>query len=156
MGEHAITHCVPRLQKVTDGEQGGISQTYNWQGGGGFTFYELGEPIFDENGNINKKIDFKTLASHIWFTETRTPLLNFEKTALIGIHEDTAYYLLYNGILGDKTLKGGNVLTTTILNSLPAFDGKKVIYGEATKISTLKLKDADITFKQTPYDIKAR
>lgn len=30
MGEHAVTHCVPRLQKVVDGEQGGISQAVNW------------------------------------------------------------------------------------------------------------------------------
>src|SRR5574344_851825 len=32
MGEHAITHCVPRLKAVIDGEQGGISKTINWQG----------------------------------------------------------------------------------------------------------------------------
>ncbi|MGB0798090.1 MAG: site-specific DNA-methyltransferase, partial [Planktomarina sp.] len=37
MGDHAVTHCVPRLQKVTDGEQGGISKAQNWQGGGGRT-----------------------------------------------------------------------------------------------------------------------
>ena len=37
MGEHAVTHCVPRMQKVLDGEQGGISEAVNWNGGGGFT-----------------------------------------------------------------------------------------------------------------------
>ena len=75
MGEHAITHCVPRMKAVIDGEQGGISKIIepNWQGGGGYTFYNLGETIFDENGNINKQVDFKTLASHVWFTETKTP-----------------------------------------------------------------------------------
>jgi adenine-specific DNA-methyltransferase len=26
MGDHAVTHCVPRLQKVIEGEQGGISR----------------------------------------------------------------------------------------------------------------------------------
>jgi len=26
MGEHAVTHCVPRMKKVIDGEQGGISK----------------------------------------------------------------------------------------------------------------------------------
>lgn len=48
MGEHAKTHCAARLQKVIDGEQGGISKDVNWQGGGGFRFYHLGEAIFDE------------------------------------------------------------------------------------------------------------
>lgn len=49
MGEHAKTHCVERLKKVVDGEQGGISKSVNWQGGGGFRFYELGEAIFDDD-----------------------------------------------------------------------------------------------------------
>lgn len=42
MGEHINTHCIPRLQKVINGEdQGGITKTVNWHGGGGFKFYEL-------------------------------------------------------------------------------------------------------------------
>ncbi len=45
MGEHAMTHCVPRLKKVVDGEQGGISEAVGWKGGGGFHFYQLGSPI---------------------------------------------------------------------------------------------------------------
>jgi adenine-specific DNA-methyltransferase len=47
MGDHARTYCVPRLQKVIDGEQGGISETVGWTGGGGFRFYRLGPPVFD-------------------------------------------------------------------------------------------------------------
>ncbi len=156
MGEHAITHCVPRMKAVIDGEQGGISKTLNWQGGGGYTFYDLGETVFDENGNINKNVDFKTLASHIWFSETKTPLLDFEKSPLLGVYNGTAYYLLYNGILGDKKPDGGNVLTQKIFDTLPKFDGKKVIYGEATRMNEEKRKINNITFKQTPYEIKAR
>lgn len=156
MGEHAVTHCVPRMKAVIDGEQGGISKTVNWQGGGGYTFYDLGETIFDENGNINKQVDFRTLASHVWFTETKTPLTNYEKSPLLGIHNGVAYYLLFNGILGDKKPDGGNVLTQKVFNSLPQFSGKKVIYGEATRMNAEKLKDNNIVFKQTPYDVKAR
>ena len=156
MGEHAVTHCVPRMKAVIDGEQGGISKAVNWNGGGGYTFYDLGETIFDENGNINKQVDFKTLASHIWFTETKTPLTDYEKSPLLGIHNGIAYYLLFNGILGDKKPDGGNVLTQKVLDTLPAFEGKRVIYGEATRMNAEKLKTNNIVFKQTPYDIKAR
>lgn len=156
MGEHAITHCVPRMKAVIDGEQGGISKAVNWNGGGGYTFYDLGETIFDENGNINKQVDFKTLASHVWFTETKTPLANYEKSPLLGIHNGVAYYLLFNGILGDKKPDGGNVLTQKVLDSLPVYEGKKIIYGEATRMNTEKLKTNNIVFKQTPYDVKAR
>lgn len=42
LGEHCTTHCIPRLQKVINGEDpGGITKAQNWQGGGGFRFYEL-------------------------------------------------------------------------------------------------------------------
>ena len=53
LGEHAKTHCFPRLQHVVDGEQGGISKAVNWQGGGGFKFYTLAPSLLkqDKFGN---------------------------------------------------------------------------------------------------------
>ncbi|NBV06566.1 MAG: site-specific DNA-methyltransferase [Proteobacteria bacterium] len=156
MGEHAKTHCAARLQKVIDGEQGGISKDSNWQGGGGFRFYNLGEAIFDEDGQINKNIRFEHLAAHIWFSETKTPFSQKEKSPLLGIHNGIAYYLLFNGILGDKSISGGNVLTSKTLSALLNFNGPKVIYGETSRLGLSKLEDNQITFKQTPYDIKAR
>lgn len=160
MGEHAVTHCAPRLKKVVDGEQGGISPAVNWQGGGGFRFCRLGEAIFDEYGQISRAITFRTLAAHVWFCDTRTPLTSLpeskEKTPLLGIHNGTAYYLLYNGILGDKRPDGGNVLTGKLLEILPPHDGPKVIYGETSRLSSERLRRENITFRQIPYDIKAR
>jgi len=42
LGEHCHTHIIPRLKRVIDGEdQGGISKTVDWQGGGGFRYYRL-------------------------------------------------------------------------------------------------------------------
>jgi adenine-specific DNA-methyltransferase len=156
MGNHAVTHCVPRLNKVIDGEQGGISKDVNWLGGGGFRFYQLGEAIFDEQGHINSKVKFKSLAAHVWFSETHTPLLKTPKTPLLGIHSETALYLLYNGILGDKTPEGGNVLTARVVRELPKHKGKKVIYGEMCMLDEATLQKQEITFKHIPYDIKAR
>jgi len=156
MGDHAVTHCAPRLKKVIEGEQGGISKAVGWQGGGGFSFYRLGETIFDEQGHINPKVKFKALAAHIWFSETHTPLLKMPKTPLLGVHNETAFYLLYNGILGDKTPAGGNVLTARVLRELPKHKGKKVIYGEMSMLDEAILQKQEITFKHIPYDIKAR
>jgi len=157
MGDHAVTHCVPRMKKVVDGEQGGISKAVNWQGGGGFRFYRLGSPVFDEQGHIHRSIRFEHLAAHVWFAETRTPLPQKRKRSpLLGIYKGTAYYLLYNGILGDKRLAGGNVLTRKLLEELPPHDGPKVIYGGSSRMSEAALKRHRITFKQTPYDVKAR
>jgi adenine-specific DNA-methyltransferase len=157
MGEHAITHCFPRLKKVVDGEQGGISEAAGWQGGGGFHFYKLGSPVFDEEGRINPIVRFAHLAAHVWFAETRTPMPHpRRRSPLLGVHEGVGYYLLFNGILGDKRPDGGNVLTRRLLAELPAHDGPKVIYGESSRLSKESLLQLGITFKQTPYDVKAR
>jgi len=156
MGNHAITHCVPRLQKVIDGEQGGISEVQNWQGGGGYRFYTLDSPIFDADGKIHPEVKFEALASHIWFAETGFPLEFKDKSPFLGINNNIAFYLLFNGILGDKSLSGGNVLTSRILSKLVKHDGAKVIYGELTKLGVNQLKELNISFKQIPYDVKAR
>ena len=153
MGEHAVTHVVPRLRKVVDGEQGGISQAEHWQGGGGFRFYRLGEELFDAVGLIRPEVQFRHLAAHIWFTETRTPYTGAGDSPLLGVHDGVAYYLLYNGILGDKRPQAGNVLTRQMLTLLPPFAGPRVIYGTSCRLGQGTLEDADITFKQIPTQV---
>jgi adenine-specific DNA-methyltransferase len=59
LGEHCHTHIIPRLKKVIDGEdQGGISESVKWKGGGGFRYYRLAPSLLetDKWGNwvINK------------------------------------------------------------------------------------------------------
>ncbi len=162
MGEHAQTHCLPRLEKVVAGEQGGISAAVNWSGGGGFRFFQLGQPVFLADGGINPEIRFATLAAWVWYQETRTPLLpanGNEPTPLLGVHEGTAFYLLYNGILGDRRPQGGNVLTGPLLATLDAVAphaGPRVVYGESCRLSPARLRALGIAFKQIPYDIRAR
>lgn len=157
MGDHARTHCQPRLKKVVDGEQGGISEAVGWQGGGGFRYYKLGVPVFDQDGHIDERIKFEHLAAHVWFAETGTARsTRAKKDAFLGEHGGTGYYLLFNGILGDERKTSGNVLTRRVLRSLPKFDGPKVIYGEACDLSAEQLRELDIAFRQTPYDIQAR
>lgn len=157
MGDHAQTHCQSRLQKVVDGEQGGISKTVNWQGGGGFRFFKLGQPVFNEYGKLNKDIKFASLAAHIWYAETQTPLPNKADSPLLGNHDGKTYYLLYNGILGDRRPQGGNVLTSRVLAELPQInghDGAVIIYGELCRLGPTRLANHNILFKQIPYDVK--
>jgi adenine-specific DNA-methyltransferase len=164
MGEHAHTHCAPRLNKVIDGEQGGISEAVRWKGGGGFRFYRLGPPVFDEEGHIRQDIRFAVLAAHVWFSEIDRPWDGRGDSPLLGIHDGRAYALLYNGILGDKHPAGGNVLTHATLAIIrqkiakvdPAFVGPITIYGEQSRLTPATLDREGITFKQTPYDVKAR
>ncbi len=159
MGDHARTHCIPRLEKVIAGEQGGISEAVGWKGGGGFRFCTLGQAAFDADGRINPDVRFGTLAAFVWHYETATPGAKTLNKPLLGRHNGTAYYLLFNGILGDKRPQGGNVLTHAVLQSLNErypHDGPKVIYGETTRLGDAKLIAEGVTFKQIPYDVKTR
>jgi len=68
LGEHAKTHCYPRMKQVVDGtDQGGISKVQNWKGGGGFKFYILAPSLLKEDkfGNlvINKEYNADMLAA---------------------------------------------------------------------------------------------
>lgn len=172
MGKHAVTHCVPRLKKVIEGEQGGVSEAVGWKGGGGFRFMRLGEPVFRDDGCINPAVRFDTLASYLWFLETGTPhSTGAFTTPLLGVmggetneagvaKPRTALILLYNGILGDRRPQAGNVLTTPIWNGilaqLPPHNGPRVIYGEACRLSRERLKALKVTFKQIPHEIRMR
>ena len=124
--------------------------------GGGFRFCELGEPLFDEGGKIRESVRFSELARHVYFTETGEPLPRerVTKSAFIGECRGVGIYLLYNGILGDKSASGGNVLTRAVLAQLPPFAGQKVIYCAGCLLGKDRLQAERILIRQTPYEIK--
>ena len=70
MGNHAYTHCKVRMDKVIAGEDpGGITKAQNWQGGGGYRFYEVAPTLinkdpFDEY-IINEDYDANMLAAAV-------------------------------------------------------------------------------------------
>ncbi|MDD4026396.1 MAG: site-specific DNA-methyltransferase [Kiritimatiellae bacterium] len=124
--------------------------------GGGFRFCELGEPLFDETGMIRETVKFSELARHVYFSETGEPLPRARvlNTPFLGACRGVGIYLLYNGILGDESASGGNVLTRQILAKLPEFDVPKVVYCAGCLLSRDRLQSARITVRQTPYEIK--
>ncbi len=70
LGEHCNTLCIPRLSRVINGEDStGVSKKYEWHGGGGFRFYELGETLIklDQWGQpiIDKSFNAEMLAQAV-------------------------------------------------------------------------------------------
>jgi adenine-specific DNA-methyltransferase len=70
LGDHCDTHCIPRLQKVIDGEDpGGITKAVNWQGGGGFRYYKLAPSLLEkdawDNWVISKQYNANMLAEAV-------------------------------------------------------------------------------------------
>ncbi|MEB2283600.1 MAG: site-specific DNA-methyltransferase [Polyangiaceae bacterium UTPRO1] len=67
VGDHATTHCAPRLKKVVGGEDpGGITEAVGWKGGGGFRFFKLAPSLLEKDkwGNwiVSKQYNPEMLA----------------------------------------------------------------------------------------------
>jgi len=161
MGDHAVTHCKPRLAEACAGEQGGISKSVGWQGGGGFRFCTLGEPLFDAYGNVSPSVNFPDLAAHVFFCETGSPIPRKakESSPLIGTFKGRAIYLLHAAELtGVADAEAGNVLTAHTLENLPLpspeFASSRIVYGEGCTVSEDRLASEGVTFKQIPYQIE--
>ena len=146
IGEQAVTHVVPRLQKVIEGEQGGISKSEHWQGGGGFKFYRLGEALYDNNGLLNKNVKAQELGAFIFYKETQTSIDNTMSLPFLGNNDDVSYYLLFDS-------EKDTSLNMRTLKALNLKEGKKVIYADMCKLSKKTLMDNKIEFKQIPYDV---
>ncbi len=149
--------------------------------GGGFQFCRLSaEPLFDADGQIRRDVSFAQLAEFVWFAETGTSWMpsfrgggaepgiqsspasldsrlrgndGIDSSPLLGVYEGRAIYLLYNGILKDRSIDGGNVLTGPLYDLLPPFAGPKVIYAAASRMGSRAAREG-ITFKQTPYALE--
>ena len=132
--------------------------------GGSFQFCKLDKPLFDARGHIDKDVRFAELARFIWFMETGMGLPATRasrrkantQSPLLGIHEGRAVYLLYNGILKDRSIEGGNVLTTPLLDQLPSHEGPRVIYAARCAIGEERLRKLGIRFKHLPYDLRVK
>jgi len=141
-----------RVRRVAQGYTNGKDQTVEGLGGS-FQFCTLSkEPLFTAEGQIRSDVTYAQLAEFVWFVETGTGLTSpAGSSPLLGIHEGRAIYLLYNGILKDKSVAGGNVLTGPVYDILPPYDGPKVIFAAACRLGAARLAREQIVFKQTPY-----
>lgn len=84
LGEQAVTHCKPRFSSIIDGtDKSGISKSENWQGGGGFKFYNLASSLLkqDKFGNwvISQEYNPNMLAAAMAKQEGFTYLPHEEK-----------------------------------------------------------------------------
>lgn len=143
-----------RMRRVISGFEGTNGKLIEGLGGG-FQYCKLSdEPLFSANGQIRSDVTFAQLAEFVWFAETGSGFTGKANTPLIGVHEGRAIYLLYNGILKDRSVNGGNILTSPVLTIMPEHDGSKVIYAAACRLGRSRLDKLGILFKQTPYALE--
>jgi adenine-specific DNA-methyltransferase len=159
MGDHAESHIAPRYRKVIEGtDQGGISRSLNWTGGGGFRFCTLGNPLFDQWGGVSEGVTFGDLAAFVFFSDTGSPIPAKATggTSLLGEFQGRVIHLLFApGSIGVADASAGNVLTLGVLETLPAHDGPRVVYAEGCTVPSERLAADGVVFKQVPYQLQA-
>ncbi|KQY55236.1 hypothetical protein ASD14_01760 [Lysobacter sp. Root494] len=152
-----------RIRRIADGYTNARGEHVEGLGGG-FQFCRLGKALFDPRGHIDKDVRFAELANFVWFMETGMglpPQRASKRKAdigspLLGVHEGRAVYLLYNGILEDRSIDGGNVVTTPLLEQLPPHLGPRVVYAARCAIGEERLRKLGIRFRHLPYDLRVK
>lgn len=158
---------VERIKRVCTGYNNSKGK-YIYPLNSGFQYFCLSkEPLFFPHGPIREDVTFAQLREFIWFMETgsgiTTSSLSAEQpsTPFLGIHQGKAVFLLYNGILKDRSDIGGNVLNHRSLKYLneitpPDFTGNRIVYGARSRFDKTKLSQLSITFHQLPYELAVK
>lgn len=95
MGQQAQELIIPRIQRAINGsDQTGISKDVNWQGGGGFKYYKLGESLINEQ-DMNWILKAEEMAEaiflHFQYKPIKADWLEKENMYL-GKHQSARYH----------------------------------------------------------------
>lgn len=143
MEDYAETITAERVRRVINGyaDKEGT--------GGSFDYYELGQPLFDENGDLNEAVAIEKIRNYIFYSETKTPLKpaeNKDNIYFLNLFNDTAYYFYYEP-------EGLTSLNHEFLSTIRTKAGQYVIYADNCLLTKDFLTKRNTIFKKIPRDI---
>lgn len=146
MMDYADTITAERVKRVINGYGEGKKAVA--AAGGSFTYYELGEPLFDTDGNLNPKVGVEKIREYIWYMETQQtlPVADGDNAAFLGTGNNTAYYFYYDE-------QAVTTLNHEFLASIKTQAESYVIYADNCTLSAEFMAEHHITFKKIPRDI---
>ncbi len=154
MEDYAETITAERVRRVINGYGEGKNAVEGT--GGSFSFYELGETIFNGDGYLNESVGTAKLREYIWYTETRTPLPHATVETgrapslpqyLLGNHDGTAYYFYYEP---DQITTLSHETLSIVVQKAETY----VVYADQCVIDEEWLSSHNIVFKKIPRDIR--
>ena len=129
LGEHCYTLCKPRLDRVIEGEQTGISKEINWQGGGGYKFYELAPSLIEKDKYGNPVISSKYNSNMLIAAVAKLNGYNYAPDSDVfwkqGYSQDKSYIYVTTNYMDSKMLDSISSdleMMETLLICAPAFD----------------------------------
>lgn len=162
MEDYAENITAERVRRVINGYGEGKNAVEGT--GGSFSFYELGEPVFNADGYLNENIGTEKLREYIWYSETRTPYAGSDATHcngathcaatndtthkyFLGNNNGTAYYFYYEK---DRI----TTLDRAFLNTITSKAEQYVVYADNCLLTPEFMNLNHIVFKKIPRDIK--
>ena len=148
MEDYAEDITAERVRRVMRGYGEGKNATVGT--GGAFDYYELGEPMFDKEKNLNENIGEEKIREYIYYTETKRHLERERTEAskyLLDTYNATGYYFYYER---DR-------LTTLGIDTLHIVTERAeqyVIYADVCTLPKEVMAAKNIVFKKIPRDIK--
>ncbi|TDW96573.1 site-specific DNA-methyltransferase [Dinghuibacter silviterrae] len=134
----AETTTAERVRRVI---KGGIT--------GGFDFYELGEPLFNEDGGFNESVGVEKIRNYIFYTETQKALesgASEDNHYFLDKINETAYYFHYE-------TGGVTTLNHQFLSTIKTRAEQYVIYADKCLLTKDFMTRNNIVFKKIPRDI---
>ena len=113
--------------------------------GGGFDYYELGEPLFISEDILNENIDINIIRQYIFYTETKKTLKteNEKNKYFLGSENNADYYFYYEK-------EEVTVLNYDFIATLQNKAEQYVIYADKCSLSKEELVKMNIIFKKIP------
>lgn len=147
MGDYAESITAERIRRVISGYGEGKNAVAGT--GGSFDFYELGEPVFRKDGNLNESVGTHKLRQYIWYSETNTALYEDKQDGyLLGTYNYTDYYFYYEP--EKETVLSRDTLNSFVKKEADAY----IIYADICRLDKAFLQKHNITFKKIPRDVK--
>lgn len=145
MDDYADAITAERVKRVISGYGEGKKAVPGT--GGGFSYYELGEPLLVD-GLLNPNVPEEKIREYVYYTETRQPMPepSADEKHLLGVHDRHAYYFYYEP----------NQLTTlnkSFLRTIRTPAESYLIYADVNALSAEEMERFHISFKKIPRDI---
>ena len=147
MMDYADSITAERVKRVMKGYGKGKKAVEGT--GGAFDYYTLGEPLFNENHDLNEAVGTERIREYVWYTETRSPMSPNTKDNspyLLGTHEGMVLYFVYEP---DRL----TTLDHDLLATLPVKGTPTIIYADNCLLPKKFMEQHGIVFKKIPRDI---
>lgn len=146
MMDYADSITAERVKRAISGYGEGSKKTEGISGG--FSYFELGERLFLDDGSLNPSVNVVDIRKYIWFMETRSQYSHMDSNEeyFLGVSGNTAYYFIFES---DRI----TTLDRQFLSTVKVKADEYVIYADTCLVPEDERTKYGITFKKIPRDI---